>query len=122
MDALCIDQHNIDERDDQVMHMKEIYQRCSVDLLWLGKDASMLEEGAAVMERLGSITELENISVIGSIMVGMEMILFHLKRSKRRSPNDDLRKGGPRHSRQFSSSRRYGSRSGSCKKCRLHRA
>lgn len=60
VDALCIDQHNIDERDDQVMHMKEIYQRCSVDLLWLGEDASMLEEGAAVMERLGSITELEN--------------------------------------------------------------
>ncbi|KAH7059087.1 heterokaryon incompatibility protein [Macrophomina phaseolina] len=59
VDALCIDQHNIDERDDQVMHMKEIYQRCSTDLLWLSEDGSILEKGAAVMESIGTITQLE---------------------------------------------------------------
>ncbi|EKG09890.1 Heterokaryon incompatibility [Macrophomina phaseolina MS6] len=59
VDALCIDQHNIDERDGQVMHMKEIYQRCSTDLLWLSEDGSILEKGAAVMESIGTITQLE---------------------------------------------------------------
>ncbi|KAL1637312.1 hypothetical protein SLS58_009403 [Diplodia intermedia] len=59
VDAVCIDQQNVDERDSQVLHMREIYQRCSIDLLWLGDDASILEKGAAVMDGIGTITELE---------------------------------------------------------------
>ncbi|OJD38950.1 heterokaryon incompatibility protein [Diplodia corticola] len=59
VDALCIDQQNTDERDSQVLHMREIYQRCSVDLLWLGEDASILENGASAMETIGTITRLE---------------------------------------------------------------
>lgn len=58
VDALCIDQEDINERDDQVMHMKEIYQHCATDLLWLGEDASIIEEGAAAMKSMGLVTQL----------------------------------------------------------------
>lgn len=40
VDALCIDQQNTDERNEQVGYMSEIYRCCAVDLLWLGGDGS----------------------------------------------------------------------------------
>ncbi|KAF4536436.1 Heterokaryon incompatibility protein [Lasiodiplodia theobromae] len=58
VDALCIDQEDINERDDQVIHMKEIYQHCATDLLWLGDDSSIIEKGAAAMKSMGPVTQL----------------------------------------------------------------
>ncbi|KAL1628595.1 hypothetical protein SLS56_005827 [Neofusicoccum ribis] len=59
VDALCINQHDVDERDDQVLHMGDIYRYCTTDLLWLGADASILTQGAAAMKTIGTITQLE---------------------------------------------------------------
>ncbi|GME46451.1 heterokaryon incompatibility protein [Neofusicoccum parvum] len=59
VDALCINQHDIDERDDQVLHMGDIYRYCTTDLLWLGAEASILTQGAAAMKTIGTITQLE---------------------------------------------------------------
>jgi len=36
IDALCIDQENFEERDQQVRRMKEIYQKASLVIIWLG--------------------------------------------------------------------------------------
>ncbi|KAF9630693.1 Heterokaryon incompatibility [Lasiodiplodia theobromae] len=58
VDALCIDQEDINERDEQVIHMKEIYQHCATDLLWLGDDSSIIEKGAAAMKSMGPVTQL----------------------------------------------------------------
>lgn len=35
VDALCINQHDLAERSQQVLLMKDIYARCSVDLVWM---------------------------------------------------------------------------------------
>jgi len=37
VDAICIDQQNLDERAQQVRLMQDIFTHCSVDLFWLGK-------------------------------------------------------------------------------------
>lgn len=37
VDALCINQHDLVERSQQVRLMKDIYARCSVDLVWMLK-------------------------------------------------------------------------------------
>jgi hypothetical protein len=37
VDAICIDQRNIAERNRQVVLMKNIYSTCTTDLVWLGK-------------------------------------------------------------------------------------
>jgi hypothetical protein len=38
IDALCIDQDNIDERNEQVTMMKQIYQQATNVLVWLGPE------------------------------------------------------------------------------------
>jgi len=37
VDAICIDQSNIEERNQQVRLMKSIYSFCAVDLVWVGE-------------------------------------------------------------------------------------
>jgi hypothetical protein len=37
IDAMCIDQSNTDERDEQVRRMKHIYERASHVIVWLGQ-------------------------------------------------------------------------------------
>lgn len=38
MDAICIDQHEVVERNEQVRHMDWVYQKASLVLAWLGSD------------------------------------------------------------------------------------
>lgn len=38
IDAVCINQHNTQERDAQVAKMNKIYTECSRAVLWLGED------------------------------------------------------------------------------------
>lgn len=40
--------------------MRDIYQHCATDLLWLGDDAPIIEEGAAAMEDIDSISNLDD--------------------------------------------------------------
>ncbi|KAL6875837.1 HET domain-containing protein [Trichoderma longibrachiatum] len=39
IDAVCIDQSNVDERGEQIQHMAEIYSKASRVILWLGEAA-----------------------------------------------------------------------------------
>lgn len=36
IDAICIDQRNLEERNKQVLHMKSLFQNASCVLMWLG--------------------------------------------------------------------------------------
>ena len=38
IDALCIDQMNIDERDWQVLRMRDIYRQAEIVIAWLGEE------------------------------------------------------------------------------------
>lgn len=55
-DAICINQHNLDEKSNHVSYMAEIYRRCTKDLLWLGQNAEVLRNARAAMTFFGSIS------------------------------------------------------------------
>jgi hypothetical protein len=55
VDAICIDQNNIDERNQQVRLMKDIYSSCIRDLIWLGKAREDTENGIASLTRMKSL-------------------------------------------------------------------
>ena len=52
IDAICINQSDIDERGEQVGYMGEIYRGCTVDLLWLEEEEqdSRFEKAVQIME------------------------------------------------------------------------
>lgn len=52
VDAICIDQTNIDERNDQVGYMSEIYSHCSMDLFWLGEHDDEIVRGMAIIKKM----------------------------------------------------------------------
>ncbi|KAH7310245.1 heterokaryon incompatibility protein-domain-containing protein [Rhexocercosporidium sp. MPI-PUGE-AT-0058] len=56
IDALCINQQNISERNSQVQNMREIYSRADHVLIWVGEHFS---GGPASQALLDFITELE---------------------------------------------------------------
>jgi hypothetical protein len=49
VDALCIDQDNKEERNQQVGMMKDIYQNASQVLIWLGKESEADRVGIAML-------------------------------------------------------------------------
>jgi hypothetical protein len=53
IDALCIDQTNVQERNEQVRRMPAIYQRATRTIAWLGESDSISLYAMDVMERLG---------------------------------------------------------------------
>lgn len=54
VDALCIDQQDLDERGHQVKLMKEIYSRASKVTVWIGKETEDLYESFKLLERLAA--------------------------------------------------------------------
>ena len=63
VDALCINQEDVNERSHQVTLMKSIYQRCKQDVAWLGPTADDKSSRAAkvalgfdLMQKMGSKT------------------------------------------------------------------
>ena len=63
VDALCINQEDVNERSHQVTLMKSIYQHCKQDIAWLGPTAddkstraARVAKGFDLMERMGSKT------------------------------------------------------------------
>lgn len=52
MDAICINQHNIHERNSQVLLMDGIYRKCSKVLVWLGPHDKNFEAAAAFMNSM----------------------------------------------------------------------
>jgi hypothetical protein len=51
VDAICIDQQNITEREEQVALMGRIYRSAVRDLLWLGEDNGLDEHAATLLKR-----------------------------------------------------------------------
>ncbi|KAN0092408.1 Heterokaryon incompatibility protein (HET) domain containing protein [Hyaloscypha variabilis] len=51
VDALCINQENLDERAQQVSLMGQIYASANIVIMWLGKDTSDLEEFVFLHEK-----------------------------------------------------------------------
>ncbi|KAL3422617.1 heterokaryon incompatibility protein [Phlyctema vagabunda] len=52
IDALCINQNDITERNQQVALMKQIYTSCTIDLVWLGRSNEDLERGFEIAGKL----------------------------------------------------------------------
>lgn len=52
VDAICIDQSNIKERNHQVSHMHMLYQRAEQVIVWLGLEADDSKKAMKFLERL----------------------------------------------------------------------
>lgn len=52
VDAICINQNDVAERNHQVTIMKDIYSHCTADLAWLGPDSSSPDEPSEQVENL----------------------------------------------------------------------
>lgn len=55
VDAICIDQSNIEEPSQQVQLMKDIYSSCIRDLIWLGEAGGRTEEGLNMLVHMKSL-------------------------------------------------------------------
>jgi hypothetical protein len=57
IDALCIDQENIAERNEQVKNMSNIYKAAQGAIIWLGEEDEFCEDAFAVIESIAEIPE-----------------------------------------------------------------
>jgi hypothetical protein len=57
IDALCIDQKNISERNCQVWMMRDVYQKAREVIVWLGEETSHTGSAFALLQRLASALE-----------------------------------------------------------------
>jgi hypothetical protein len=55
IDALCINQHDIEERNAQVKNMSDIYEQASQVLVWLGKANSNIEKVIDLLDTVYAI-------------------------------------------------------------------
>jgi hypothetical protein len=55
IDAICIDQSNIEERNQQVGLMKGIYSSCAVDLVWIGESDENTQGAIDTIKRMKSL-------------------------------------------------------------------
>lgn len=54
VDALCINQNDIDERNSQVRQMADIYREAQCVVVWLGRDSCLAHDVVYILERLGN--------------------------------------------------------------------
>jgi len=64
IDALCIDQDDLDERSRQVSFMKEIYQQAQHTMIWLGESDEHTE---AAQSFLGKVALNAGVTVSRSV-------------------------------------------------------
>ena len=67
IDAICINQNNIAERNQQVSHMGEIYMKAQKLIIWLGPQADNSDEA---VEILRDLLELEDRGVLNTWIEG----------------------------------------------------
>jgi hypothetical protein len=60
VDSLCIDQENLEERNEQVKRMKEIYSRARAVIVWLGQEEKMDKDAVQTMRHLCRNPFVEN--------------------------------------------------------------
>jgi len=63
VDAICIDQENVDERSQQVLIMAEIYGRATKTLIWLGEASEGTDDGLKLVEDLYATPPQQGIRV-----------------------------------------------------------
>ena len=56
IDAICIDQENIEERGSQVAIMANIYQAASTVIIWLGEEDEFTSDACTVIDRLSKVS------------------------------------------------------------------
>jgi Heterokaryon incompatibility protein (HET) len=61
IDAICIDQSNIEERNQQVPLMKAIYSNTEAVRAWLGDPTAGSDDAMAILKELGRGTSLQDI-------------------------------------------------------------
>ncbi|KAH8657170.1 heterokaryon incompatibility protein-domain-containing protein [Tricladium varicosporioides] len=54
-DAVCIDQTNVQERNEQVKLMKEVYSYCERDLIWLGEENECTKTGIQGLKEMKAL-------------------------------------------------------------------
>ncbi|KAE9974683.1 hypothetical protein EG328_003695 [Venturia inaequalis] len=59
IDAICIDQSNLEERGTQVQRMGEIYKRAERVVVWLGPEADESAHAMSIMTSLASKVEID---------------------------------------------------------------
>jgi hypothetical protein len=59
IDALCMDQNNILERNDQVARMAEIYIKADDVVVWLGKEDEYTNDALITMRTISALAESE---------------------------------------------------------------
>ena len=59
IDALCINQDDLDERADQVCFMADIYETAWRVVIWLGEDKGHATIGKKLLERAGYYARVE---------------------------------------------------------------
>lgn len=58
IDAICINQEDLEERSQQVPLMRDIYQKAATVLIWLGKEKPYTREGLQVISQLANAFDL----------------------------------------------------------------
>lgn len=71
IDAICINQEDIEERNAQVKIMDQIYSRTSMTIIWLGRDDEFTREAGAIIQRLAKLS-LTQASLMGQISGSLE--------------------------------------------------
>ncbi|KAK0509247.1 hypothetical protein JMJ35_008618 [Cladonia borealis] len=65
VDALCIDQSSVDERNSQVLLMKTIYSNATQVKVWLGEPTSRSDDALAILEHMGRNIPFRDIRLHG---------------------------------------------------------
>ncbi|KAM7183867.1 Heterokaryon incompatibility protein (HET) domain containing protein [Rhypophila sp. PSN 637] len=76
IDAICIDQDNIQEREDQVQLMGDIFGRAEGVLAWLGANDEFTDDAVSVMERLEKVGKVCNSEEEMSVTLFFLYLLF----------------------------------------------
>jgi hypothetical protein len=82
IDAICIDQSNIEERNHQVPLMKTIYSNATAVRVWLGRPTAGSDDAMAILKELGQGVPLPEIKLQDRIVHGKDLraIIELLKR------------------------------------------
>lgn len=76
IDALCIDQKNIPERNAEVKRMREIYERAWSIVVWLGEGT---EDGDKACDCISGISQVESLESLKSFLSYQQELYGNLK-------------------------------------------
>jgi hypothetical protein len=68
IDAICIDQSNIEERNHQVPLMKTIYSNATTVRVWLGNPTTGSDDAIVILKEIGQGVPLQEIKIQGRII------------------------------------------------------